>query len=374
MLDAVAFPAASRGERISWWIPGSRVEGHLKPRSRTDLLASPAAGFVPLATMGAVAYSVLIPAVELWRFVLISTDTARTAGAVLATAGYLPLHVRHVRHAARGTRPPRAGWTVAAMALIIVGVLPYLGALWLGQFHALAVSVLIVLRRPWSVALFGVIVAAQPPLAVLLGRPDMAAFFTIAGALKGLPVFLLIWLVGAVRRLHAARRALADRAVARERLRIDRELRETVGAALESITVRGERAGALAGSDRAAAEAELRALAGGSRQALAEARRLVRGYQRTSLHAALDTATTLLSAAGIESRVVLPDGDVPDTVDEALHAALRADVARLLQDDLVRRCVIVVARHDGRLRLEARAEPGDPAEPGGPGDIAAGAR
>ncbi|MGI8329595.1 histidine kinase [Actinomadura scrupuli] len=308
--------------------------------------------------MGTVAYSVLIPTVELWRYALMSTNTTHTLVGVLATVTYLPLHIRHVHHAAQGTRPRKAGWTVAAMAVLIIGAVPYLGAYWLGQFHALAVSVLIVLRPPWSFALFGAIVAAQTPLAIALDHPEMAPFFTIAGALKGLPVFLLIWLVGAVRRLRAAQRALADRAVARERLRIDEDLRHTVGTALESIAAQGERAGALAPRDVPAAEAELRALSQSSRQALAGARRLIRGYQHTSLPAELDTAATLLAAAGIESRLVLPDGDLPDAVDEDLRSSLRADVARLLQDDTVRRCVIVVARHHGRLRLEAGADPG----------------
>ncbi|MGP4025822.1 hypothetical protein [Actinomadura sp. 3N407] len=366
MPDAGASLAMPRGRRISWPSLDPRVEGHLTPQPpqqprplqpRAERYLPLTTNFVPLAAMGAVAYSVLIPLVELWRFALTSVD-APALGAVLATAAYLPLHVRHVYHAAQGTRPRGAGWTVAAMAAVIVGVTPHLGALWLGQFHALAVSVLIVVRRPWSFAIFGTIVAAQAPLAIVLGRPDMAPFFTIAGALKGLPVFLLIWLVGAVRRLHTARGALADKAVARERLRIDEELRHTVGTALESIAARGRRAGALAPRDRRAAEAELRALARDSRRTLADTRRLIRGYQHTSLDAALDTAATLLSAAGIESRVVLPDGDVPDLLDEDLHSALRTDVARLLHDDTVRRCVIVVTRHDGRLRLEVTAEPG----------------
>jgi len=354
--DVVAPLALPRMKPISWPTWGSRVEGLLKPQLRANRFESRTTGFIALAAMGAAAYSVLIPAVELSRYALKSPGTTHTVVAILATAGYLPLHLRHVHYAAQGIRPPRAGWTVAAIAALIIGVVPYLGAYWLGQFHALAVSVLIVLRPPWSVALFGAIVAAQTPLAIMLHHPEMAPFFTIAGALKGMPVFLLIWLVGAVRRLHAARRALADEAVARERLRIDEDLRHTVGTALESIAVQGERAGELVPRDKSAAETELRVLAQSSRQTLAEARRLIRGYQHASLSAELDTATTLLSAAGIESRVVLPDGDIPDTVDEALRSTLRADVTRLLQDDTVQRCVIVVSHHDGRLRLEVNPD------------------
>jgi hypothetical protein len=332
-----------------------RVGDGLRQPWRADRPGVQAAGFIPLATAGAIAYSVLIPAVELWRYALNSTDTVHTWVGVAATLGYLPLHVRHVRYIAQGLRPPGAGWTVAAMTVVIVVVLPYLGALWLGQFHALAVSVLIVLRPPWSVALFGGIVVVQTPLAIVLDHADMAPFFTIATALKGLPVFLLIWLVGAVRRLGAARLALADRAVGRERSRIDEDLRRTVGAALESIAGRGENAGALALRNPPAAQAELRALVRESRSALAEARRLVRGYRHASMSAELDTAANLLAAAGIECRVVLPDGELPDTVDQTLRSALRTDIVRLLRDDTVRRCVIEVTRRDGRLQLAVHA-------------------
>jgi two-component system sensor histidine kinase DesK len=334
---------------------GSQAGGGLSRQLRTDT-------FVPLATMAAVTYSVLIPAVELWRYGLESTGAVPTLTAGLATAAYLPLHVRHVRYAARGVRAPYAGWTVAAMAAVIVGLVPYLGAYWLGQFHALAVSVLLVLPSPWSVALFAAIVAAQTPLAFALGHPEMAPFFTIAGALKGLPVFLLIWLVGSARRLRTARLAVADRAVARERLRIDCELRRTVGTALESIAVRGARAGTLAERDATAAGHELSELAEGSRHALAEVRRLIRAYRRTSLRSELHAATTLLAAAGIESRLRVGDGGVltpdavPDVVEEEVLAALRADVVRLLNDDTVRECVIAVTLDGGRvLRLDVHA-------------------
>jgi two-component system, NarL family, sensor histidine kinase DesK len=244
---------------------------------------------------------------------------------------------------------------LAAMAVVIVGVLPFLGAFWLGQFHALAVAVLLVLRPPWSIALFAGIVVAQTPLAIALGHPEMASFFTLAGALKGLPVFLLIWLVGATRRLAAAREALADRAVAGERLRIDGDMRQTVGSALESIVAQGSRLAGLTGRDRPAAEVGLRNLVQDSRRALADARRLIRGYQQPSLAAELDTAATLLSAAGIASRVVRPDGDLPADVPEPARNALRADIQRLLGDDTVRECIIRVGRHDGQLRLTAEA-------------------
>jgi two-component system sensor histidine kinase DesK len=94
--------------------------------------------------------------------------------------------------------------------------------------------------------------------------------------------------------------------VVRERLRIDGELRQTVGAALEAIALQGERAGSLALRNRSAAEQVLRALVDAARKTLSDARRMVTRYQEPSLRAELETVATLLAAAGIQSRMVLP--------------------------------------------------------------------
>ena len=312
-------------------------------------------GNVRWAGRCAVLYSVLIPTVELWRYGLEAANPARTAAGVLTVAAYLPLHLRHVRNAATGDRPRFAGWTLSAMAVVIVAALPFLGAYWLGQFHALAVSVLLVVPAPWSFVLFAAIVVVQSPLAALLGAAQMAPFFTVACALKALPVFLLIWLLGATRTLHAAQLALAGRAVARERLRIDTDVRRTVGTALESLVVQGARASALAGRDPAAARVALGHLTAHSRRTLAESRRLVHSYQRTSLAADQHTAATLLGAAGIQCRIVHDAGDL-DVVDERLQSALRADVARLLADESPGDSVITVSRIVGRLHLTTETE------------------
>jgi two-component system sensor histidine kinase DesK len=178
---------------------------------------------------------------------------------------------------------------------------------------------------------------------------------------RGAAVFVLVWLVGATRQLEAAREALADEAVARQRLRIDGELRSTLGAALETIVAKGQRATALAIHDSTLVEDELRGLVEGSRRTLAHARRLINGYQQLSLRAELDSATILLTAAGIETRVMLPAGDLPERLAAAPRAALRAAVARLLRDDAARHCAITVMNEGRRVRLELRSDGTGPA-------------
>jgi two-component system, NarL family, sensor histidine kinase DesK len=314
-------------------------------------------GLIRLATAAAVGCSIVLPLLELARIAVGWTPSRGHATlALVATACYLPLYVRHVWYAARGCRPAGAGWTLLAMAVVILGALPFIGTSWLISLHPLAVSVLIIVRPPWSLLAVASLVAATAPLAVAFGHPQWAAFYAVSVIWRGAAVFVLVWLVGATRRLEHARLLLAEEALARERLRIDCELRRTLGAALEAIAARGRRASVLAAGDAAMLEDELRALVEGSRRALAQARRTIRGYQRLSLRAELDGAAALLAAAGISTRLELPCGELPETVDTAPRAALRAAVARLLRDDVVRRCSIVVTCQDGRVRLELRAD------------------
>jgi two-component system, NarL family, sensor histidine kinase DesK len=108
-------------------------------------------------------------------------------------------------------------------------------------------------------------------------------------------------------------------------------------------------------------EGELRTLAERSRRALTQARQTIGGYQRLSLRAELDSAATLLAAAGIRTRLVLPGGGLPESGEAAPRAALRAAVARLLHDGVARDCSIVVTRRDGQVWLELRADGAGPA-------------
>ena len=319
-------------------------------------------GLIRLAAVAAVGCSVVLPLLELARIVAGWTPSPGRATLVLvATACYLPLYVQHVWYAARGRRPAGAGWTLLAMAVVILGALPFIGTSWLISLHSLAVSVLIIVAPPWSLLAAAGLVAATAPLAVAFGHPQWAAFYIVSVIWRGAAVFVLVWLVGAARRLEHARLLLAEQALARERLRIDGELRRTLGAALEAIAARGRRASAQAAGDAAALEDELRALVEGSRRALAQARQMIRGYQRLSLRAELDAAAALLTAAGISTRLELPRGELPEAVDAAPRAALRTAVARLLREDAARRCSIVVTRQDGQVRLELRADGTGPA-------------
>jgi two-component system, NarL family, sensor histidine kinase DesK len=351
-----ASPSARLSRRLSTPAPTGAAAARLHVLEQAER-------FSWLGTAAAAIVAAVFPLLHVaYIFLPANGGYARGMWALAAVAAYLPLHVRHVWFATHAKRPPGGTWTMTAMAAIVIGALPLVGSPWVMEFSWLAVSALIAVRRPWSYVIAIGLLAATWPVALRLGDPNnVAGWYALATANRTATLFVLVWLAAAIRRLQAARLALAEEALTRERLLIDGELRRTLAAALESIVARGQRAAAQVGGDRVALAAELRALIEDSRATLAEARRMVRSYQQVSLRAELDTAAALLTAVGIETRLSLPRGDLPDTIEETLRAALRAALARLLRDSAPpRACVIMVTREDGQTRLELRTDRGGP--------------
>lgn len=312
---------------------------------------------VRLAPVGAVACSAALPVVQvLLAFSYLGNDTRTGLWSLAATGTYLPLHLRHVWYAARARRPPAGVWTFAVMAAVILGATPLAGNTWPRSYAALVVSALLVLPAPWSYVVYVTVAAAAAPVAYALGLPWTSAPWLLFSVLAGsAALLLLVWLPAALTRLRAARELLAQQAVAQERRRLDDDLRRSLGRALESIAARGEQAGRkLGGAAPEGLSDELAALADDSRRTLADARQRVRGYRQPSLRAELETAATLLSAAGIETRLEFPRAGVPDALAPRSRAELRATVTRLLRADAVPSCTIMVTATDGRLRLELR--------------------
>jgi two-component system, NarL family, sensor histidine kinase DesK len=267
--------------------------------------------FLRYAPIAVAALGAVIPLAELALLAQVE-ERGLVVWAIVATACYLPLYVRNVFEVTRGSTPSGGVWVLAAMAVLIFGALPLVGAVWLLHFWVLAVSALLVLRPPWSVLAAVAVVASLAPLALALDTGAGRASWIVFSSLWRVAfVFALVWLVGALQRLQEARRALAERAVAAERGRIDSEVTHTLGAALESTLAQGRRAMDRLARDPAFADRELHALVDGARRTLTEARQMISGYQHTSMRAELDTAVSLLTAAGIEARLVLPLCDFP---------------------------------------------------------------
>src|SRR5262245_31039531 len=214
------------------------AEPDLVEADRRAAEASGDAGFVRLAAAAAVGLNALLPLVELGRATIFQDLYGDALVSLLATAGLLPLHLRHVLYALRGERPPAAGWTLAALAIIDIGAAMIVGAGWIMNLASLAVSVLLVVRGRWAGLLVVAVVLAAGPLAGTgqyqyssVGAPGLYLIFSVAW--RSVTLFVLVWLVSTARQLESTRRELRDRAVVRERLRLQAELRGAIGGALE---------------------------------------------------------------------------------------------------------------------------------------------
>jgi signal transduction histidine kinase len=307
--------------------------------------------YARLATDAAIGLSILLPAIELARTALAPEAYGSPLVALIATACALPLHLRHVAYGLGGVRPPAAVLTLGALVIVNLAAAAVVGIGWLLNFALLAVSILIVVPWPWALALVGVVVASA---AAFAGNNPLLPwqFVALSVVWRTVTLYVPVRLVAAARQLDGARRELRDRAVVRERVRIERELHRRVGGALQGILGSATRAGTAVHVDASAAARELQGLVDRSRQTLADARRLIVDFRETSVGGELDAAVALLAAAGVESLVVVPRGLSLDEVDEHSRSIVRSAVVRALRDDTLTRCRIEISRDElGRLQM-----------------------
>jgi hypothetical protein len=324
------------------------------PRQRS------AADLIRLASAGAVTFSIAVPLVIVVLYATTPSVWHHFLEAAAATALYLPLHVHHVRYGLRGERPRFLLLTLGAMTVVIVGVTPLLGAEWFYAYSALVASILVITPPRFSfpaaactLAAVGIWVAElRNDSGIPIYGGGFAAYFPIAVAERAAAVFILVWLVGALRRVQAARVALAEAALEAERGRIDIELSESVVSELEEVIMKGVHAEDAARRGSAKVGEELESLVKGSRLALANARRIIRQYKIVSPAAELEKAALLLRSAGIGATIVIPDTGLPLTLDESLRSALQVAVAQLLREDVAGPVVLKLGCASGRFQLE----------------------
>jgi len=238
------------------------------------------------------------------------------------------------------------------MAVLVLAPFPVLGLIWTAALSSLAISVLVLLRPSVSVPLTAVFVATPLVIGVVSGAVVSGLYFVLVVSFRTAAVFVLVWLVGAIRRLEAARRALAVQAVEQERLRIDDQLNRALGSTLREIIAVGAELAPLAERDPDATRRGLDALVGRSRAALADTRRIAAGFRHTSVRAELDTVLSLLRAAGVRSRLVVASGELPETMDPTCRRDLYRALGDVLGDAGARSCVLTVRMHDGAARFE----------------------
>jgi two-component system, NarL family, sensor histidine kinase DesK len=239
---------------------------------------------------------------------------------------------------ASGIIPPRR----APIVMIAIGI-------------AAAVTVLTIGHDPWSAVLEGASVTAI-----------------------GLLVLSGITVRRTNRALVEARHELARMAVADERVRIARDLHDTLGHSLSVIALKSELAGRLLPDDPDRARTEIADVEKVARESLAAVRETVSGYRRPTLEAELAAANRALDAARIVARVENDAGPLPEAVDAVLAWTIREAVTNVIRHSGASEVAIRVSRErdwaaadivdNGRGAREPAADgvtrPGEPAGAG----------
>jgi signal transduction histidine kinase len=247
--------------------------------------------------------------------------------------------------------------TVRWWALVLQAVLSYLplvwfGTVWIGVPGFLAGSLLVALPRWVALPLVAGVSAGAAGIAVGLGESAAVAVnYGISVPVTGLVVFGLVRLARLVEQLQAAGAELARAAVVQERLRAARDLHDLLGHSLAAVLLKCELAKRLLESDPARAEAELADVKRMAEQAQADMRAVAGGPAEMSFADELNSARSVLIAAGIEAETDVPDEPLPAGVGTTLSAVLREAVTNVLRHSAAERCRIGVALEPTAVRL-----------------------
>lgn len=285
---------------------------------------------------------------------------AMVAGAALAV-----VHLRHVRAAARGERPAAWPLTVALQVALVYTPLLWLGPDWISSQLPLCASMMLLLPRPWHMAVGfgGPYVVSGIAFAYLMSEIlpfwDVVfelVYYAITFALFAFVLYGTVRLVRLVNELYRSRTELAEIAVDEERVRVSRDLHDLLGQSLSAISLKGDLAGRLLAVDPSRAQHEIASLTELARSTLRDVRAVTRDEHQVTLREEIAAAEGLLAAAGIDTLIDIldPDLDLPEEAGRVLAWAVREGVTNLLRHSEATTCVIRLARTAGTLTLDIR--------------------
>ncbi|WP_324187920.1 sensor histidine kinase [Streptomyces eurocidicus] len=256
---------------------------------------------------------------------------------------------------------PRAGLfrarhgrrTLALQALLTYAPLFALGLTWAGMPGFLAGSALLILEPPLSIAAFAAAAALTGTCTLLAGQQPLGvAIGVLSCGVNGLMVYGVTRIASWSAEVRRARDEVARLAVEGERLRVARDLHDLLGYSLSAITLKGELVARLVDKDPERARTELREVLDISRQALADVRCVAHGYRQLSLTAELDSATRILSTAGITVEVHDERLPLREETGTVLATVVREGVTNILRHSAAQNCRITVSRTAGTLALD----------------------
>ncbi|MER7006497.1 histidine kinase [Dactylosporangium sp. NPDC000555] len=297
--------------------------------------------------------------VAVWTFLLVeplSNAPSRLAVAALVAFELLYVYTTALGFDGGGTPRGRAALFAAVAALGLALPIVY-GEHWLILLlfvSCCGAAIYAGAERPvTAVLVFLGVLAAQIGIGLAIG----AQWWPIGGTVIG--TILSSLLVGAVRQmgrvvseLKRTREALAEAAVAEERLRFSRDLHDLLGHTLSVIVVKAEVVRRLAERDPATAAAQAADIEQVGRRALVEIREAVTGYRETGLTAELTRAKGALSAAGIAADVLRTADPLPDSTDRLLAWVVREATTNVVRHSGARHCEIAVTIDAGAASLQ----------------------
>ncbi|MEU0482842.1 histidine kinase [Streptosporangium sp. NPDC006013] len=243
-------------------------------------------------------------------------------------------------------------WTLLLQVVLLFTPMALVGDIVPPSYAGLVAGVVLFhMRAPWSWAFAALLVCLPLPLS-----PGSNVHVTVLLSLVSMVmVYALCRLPVTAAQLEQARRELTRMSVVRERLRIARDVHDLLGFQLSAIVVKGELAVRLADADPGAARAHLAELVTVAEQALSSVRSITEEEAGLAFGEEVQTARSMLSAAGIDARVRLdatPVGSLGAIVlREAVTNVVRHSGARVCEIETSLEAGVVWLRvsNDGAL-------------------------
>ncbi|GAB1645413.1 sensor histidine kinase [Krasilnikovia sp. MM14-A1259] len=333
--------------------------GDADPRddnARTESLAAagtgPAAPRVARAVITAVLFGYVLNAlIFVWRDG--SRGLAFLAFAICLSTAFL-LQYAHSTADVLNWSARRRMLTLSAQAVVTFVPFAWIGPQAGSTAGFLAGSMLLAVpgRVRWllfSAVGAGVLVVSYPHLG-----PVDVTYSVYVTQLTGLMVYSVSSLALLVGVMFAARGELARMAVARERLRVARDLHDLLGFNVSAIVLKSELAYRLLPGAADKARQQILDTSEVARRALADVQVVAGGHRPLSLAAELATARSILTAAEIEVSAEPPPEGLPERVDTVLAIVLREAATNVLRHCKARWCHVeaVVDGTQVRLRVD----------------------
>lgn len=331
-----------------------------------------------LYTLGSIAFFFVLLQVDVVLVSLYAVESARASGGMthlLLSAGLLvaalasaAIQIRFcwfLRAGLGGGLPSRRWmvllWAPAALAWTIGLLLPETALhaalpLWM---TVNLVAPLIRSRQRWAlIAGGGIVTVVHPLLATevfghvltIADGPGSVLIFSY-GAILPFMVLTGLWWWQVVVELDRHRRAGAELAVARERLRFASDLHDIQGHHLQVIALKAELAERLLESNLDAARDNIHEAQVIARQALEETRSLVYGYRDVALANELENAREVLSASGASCELDIGALPQPPEVQRSLAMVVREGTTNILRHSSAQNAWICLQGASGGTEL-----------------------